>query len=51
MTMKAGKQPDLWTILTSRYRLHSPGTVPFTEFFEDSLEHLGDPEWIIWWKL
>jgi len=51
MTMKSGKQPDLRTILTSRNRLYSPDALPFTEFFEDSLEHLGVPEWIIWWKL
>ncbi len=51
MTMKAGKQPDLWTVLTIRSRLYSQDALPFTEFFEDSLEHLGDSERIAWWKL
>lgn len=51
MTMKAGKQPDLWTVLTIRSRLYSRDALPFTEFFEDSLEHLGDSERIAWWKL
>lgn len=45
------KQPDLWTVLTIRSRLYSQDALPFTEFFEDSLEHLGDSERIAWWKL